>query len=60
MQKNDTNRTDEQAPPRDVAPTEADRGVEDEVSIAPTFVTPGETSENSDRPVVNPVTGGAF
>jgi len=65
MERNDQNRTSEQRKPQDVLPTPGDgvtgpETVEDEVSIAPTFVTPGDVKENSDRPVVNPVTGSAF
>lgn len=60
MGNNDQNVTSEQKRPADVNPTADDAISGEEGSIASTFVKPANESGADDRPVVNPVTGGAF
>ncbi|RYG91678.1 MAG: hypothetical protein EON58_18825 [Alphaproteobacteria bacterium] len=60
MGNSDHNSTSEQKRPTDVNPTADDATVDEEDSIAPTFVKPADEKDASERPVVNPVTGGAF
>lgn len=50
----------EQTPPDDINPT-ANRDISgEEDSIASPFVTPADVHDESDRPLGNPVTGGAL
>ncbi|KQS63175.1 hypothetical protein ASG39_14705 [Rhizobium sp. Leaf371] len=60
MNRKDHLQTAEQAKPDDVQPTADDTVARETPSIAPTFVKPEEVADESNRPVVNPVTGGAF
>ncbi|MCD7111631.1 hypothetical protein LRX75_21600 [Rhizobium sp. DKSPLA3] len=60
MGTSEHNGTSEQKRPNDIRPT-ADNAVADEKdAVAPTFVKPADEKDAGDRPVVNPVTGGAF
>lgn len=60
MTTNDQNASPEQKRPKDVSPTvEADKYA-DEESMAPPVVQPAGAKDESERPIVNPVTGGAI
>ncbi|KQR67802.1 hypothetical protein ASG25_00070 [Rhizobium sp. Leaf384] len=59
MTSQDQLSTPEQAKPRDILPTAGDETSSESPSIAPTFAKPEEIGDESDRPAVNPVTGGA-
>ncbi|CZT35184.1 hypothetical protein [Rhizobium sp. 9140] len=60
MGNSDQNSTSEQKRPTDVNTTADDAAVDDNDSIAPTFAKPADEKDASERPVVNPVTGGAL
>jgi hypothetical protein len=57
MGTNDTNATPEQRRPRDVHPTASNPEPADEESKAPPAVRPAGEKDESERPMVNPVTG---
>lgn len=60
MDTNDQNASPEQRRPKDVSPKVDDEKFADGESMAPpTFQPPGAKDE-SERPIVNPVTGGAI
>lgn len=56
----DTNATPEQKAPLDVNRPPGKASPADEQSKAPPLVQPPGAKDESERPVVNPVTGGAF
>lgn len=56
----DQNKTSEQKRPADVNPKAEEAVVDEGGTIASTFVKPANERDTDDRPVVNPVTGGAF
>ena len=60
MSTNDTNATPQQRRPKNVTPREQDRDWLDNQSEAPPAAQPGGVKDESERPVVNPVTGGAL
>lgn len=60
MSTNDTNATPEQRRPADVHPTASNPEPADKESMAPTSVQPAGKKDESDPPVVNPVTGAAL
>jgi len=60
MSTNDQNASPEQKRPRDVSPTPESERFADEESMAPPSVQPAGGKDESERPVVNPVTGGAI
>ncbi|MBX5170365.1 hypothetical protein HJB84_10885 [Rhizobium sp. NZLR1b] len=57
MATNDTNATREQRRPSDVHPTASNPEPADEESKAPPTVQPAGEKDESERPIVNPVTG---
>ncbi|KRB61519.1 hypothetical protein ASE04_21950 [Rhizobium sp. Root708] len=57
MGTNDTNATPEQRRPADVHPTPSNPEPADDESMAPTFVQPAGKKDESEQPIVNPVTG---
>lgn len=59
MATKDTNAKPEQGKPKDVHQPEARKKHSDEESIAPPMVQPPGAKEASEKPEVNPVTGGA-
>lgn len=56
----DQNKASEQKRPADVNPKADDAVVDEGGTIASTFVKPANEKDTDDRPVVNPVTDGAF
>jgi len=60
MKTNDTNATPEQRRPKDVKPVPEKPEPADKESLAPTTVQPSGAKDESERPVVNPVTGAPF
>jgi hypothetical protein len=60
MDTNDQNASPEQRPPEDVSPRVNDAKFADEESMAPPTVQPAGAKDESERPIVNPVTGGAI
>ncbi len=56
----DTNAKPEQAKPSDVTQPADRKKHRDEESIAPPAVQPGGAKDTSEKPEVNPVTGGAM
>jgi hypothetical protein len=52
--------TQEQRRPGDVHRVAGDDRPFDEDNVAPTFVTPHDSKEMTDQPVVNPVIGGTI
>lgn len=60
MKTNDNNASPEQRRPNDVSPQVDDEKFADEESMAPPTVQPAGARDESDRPIVNPVTGGAI
>lgn len=57
MRTNDTNVTEAQRRPRDVKPVPEKQEKADRGSLAPAAVQPAGGKDESDRPVVDPVTG---
>ena len=57
MSTNDTNATPEQRRPRDVAPVPEKAEPADRESKVPPAVQPAGEKDESERPIVNPVTG---
>jgi hypothetical protein len=60
MTTNDTNATPEQRRPNDVKTVPEKREPADRESMAPTAVQPAGAKDESERPIVNPVTGVAL
>ncbi len=60
MGTNDTNATPEQRPPKDVRPNAGKRNYADKTSLAPPAVQPAGNKDESERPIVDPVTGVAL
>jgi hypothetical protein len=60
MSITDSNATPEQKKPRDVHRSPGQPSNADEKSKAPPVVQPAGAKDNSEKPVVNPVTGGAL
>ncbi|MDE1996938.1 MAG: hypothetical protein KGI75_30845 [Rhizobiaceae bacterium] len=60
MTTNDTNATPEQRRPRDVKPIPEKPGPADKESMAPPTVQPPGARDESERPIVDPVTGVAL
>jgi hypothetical protein len=60
MSTNDQNASPEQKRPKDVSPEANTDKFADEESIAPTVVQPAGSKDESERPIVNPVTGAAI
>lgn len=60
MGTNDTNATPEQRRPKDVKPIPAKRKNADKESLAPPTVQPSGAKDESERPIVDPVTGAAL
>ncbi len=60
MSTDDTNATPEQKKPKDVHRPPGQPSHADEISRAPPMVQPVGRKDESERPVVNPVTGGAL
>ncbi|MGV2085244.1 MULTISPECIES: hypothetical protein [unclassified Rhizobium] len=60
MSTNDQNASPEQKRPNDVSPRPNDEKFADEESMAPPTVQPAGSKDESERPIVNPVTGGAI
>ncbi|MFK0335157.1 hypothetical protein ACIQUB_29005 [Rhizobium sp. NPDC090275] len=60
MGTNDSNATPEQRRPNDVNPVPAEPENADNESLAPTTVQPAGSKDESERPIVNPVTGAAL
>jgi len=60
MSTNDQNATPEQRRPKDVSPIADSEKFGDEESMAPPLVQPAGAKDESERPIVNPVTGGAL
>ncbi|MCV9962273.1 hypothetical protein OIU34_10220 [Pararhizobium sp. BT-229] len=60
MSTEDTNVTPEQKKPRDVHRPPGQPSNADETSKAPPAVQPAGAKDESEKPVVNPVTGGAL
>ncbi|CAN7274684.1 hypothetical protein LJR255_001271 [Pararhizobium sp. LjRoot255] len=60
MSTADSNVTPEQQKPRDVHRPPGQPSHADEKSKAPPAVQPAGAKDNSEKPVVNPVTGGAL
>jgi len=60
MSTDDSNVTPEQKKPRDVHRSPGQPSHADEKSKAPPAVQPAGAKDDSERPVVNPVTGGAL
>lgn len=60
MSTDDTNATPEQKKPKDVHRPPGQTSNADERSKAPPMVQPMGRKDESERPVVNPVTGGAL
>ncbi|HTO31889.1 MAG TPA: hypothetical protein VL202_12015 [Pararhizobium sp.] len=58
MSTDDTNATPEQKKPKDVHRAPGQPSHADETSKAPPMVQPAGHGDDSERPVVNPVTGG--
>jgi hypothetical protein len=57
MSSNDTNATPEQRRPKDVKPVAEREDLADKESLAPATVQPQGSKDESERPIVNPVTG---
>ena len=60
MKTNDQNASPEQRRPKDVSPEIDDGKFADEESMASPAVQPSGAKDESERPIVNPVTGGAI
>jgi hypothetical protein len=60
MSTNDQNASPEQKRPADVSPSAEIERFTDEESMAPPVVQPAGAKDESERPIVNPVTGGAM
>ena len=60
MPTNDQNATPEQERPNDVSPKTDDEKFADEESMAPPTFQPAGAKDESERPIVNPITGGAI
>jgi hypothetical protein len=60
MRTNDTNATPEQRRPPSVKPTAEKPEKADKESLAPTAVQPAGGKDESERPIVDPVTGAAL
>lgn len=60
MGTNDSNATPEQRRPNDVKPVPEKPENADNESLAPTAVQPAGSKDESERPIVNPVTGAAL
>jgi len=60
MRTNDTNATPEQRRPPGVNPTAEKPGKADKESLAPAAVQPAGGKDESERPIVDPVTGAAL
>jgi hypothetical protein len=60
MKTNDTNATPEQRRPKDVNPVPEKPEPADRESLAPAAVQPAGSKDESERPIVNPVTGVAL
>ncbi|TWF49499.1 hypothetical protein [Neorhizobium alkalisoli] len=60
MGTNDTNATPEQHRPVDVHPTPSNPAPADEESMPPTSVQPADKKDESEPPIVNPVTGASL
>jgi len=60
MRTNDTNATPEQRRPSDVKPVLDKAGKADKESLAPPAVQPAGDKDESERPIVDPVTGAAL
>jgi hypothetical protein len=60
MGTNDTNATPEQRRPKDVKPLPGKPEGADKGSLAPTTVQPTGGRDESERPIVNPITGAAL
>lgn len=60
MSTKDTNATPEQKKPRDVHRPPGQPSRADKKSKAPPMVQPAGAKDESEKPVVNPVTGGAL
>ncbi|MDQ0562472.1 hypothetical protein QO004_004277 [Rhizobium mesoamericanum] len=57
MKTNDTNATPEQRPPKDVRSIAKKHETADNESLAPSVVQPHGAKDESERPIVNPITG---
>ncbi|CCM78138.1 hypothetical protein [Rhizobium mesoamericanum] len=57
MKTNDTNATPEQRPPKDVRSIAKKHEAADKESLAPPAVQPHGAKDESERPIVNPITG---
>ncbi len=60
MTSNDTNATPEQRKPQDVSPRDDFENRSDRQSMASPAVQPADEPDESERPVVDPVTGGTI
>ncbi|MBB4571128.1 hypothetical protein [Rhizobium leucaenae] len=60
MSTNDTNVTPEQRRPKDVNPVPEKPEKADKESLAPSTVQPAGSKDESERPIVNPITGVAL
>ena len=60
MTTNDTNSTPEQRRPRDVKPVPNKPHNADRESLAPATVQPAGSKDESERPIIDPVTGVAL
>jgi hypothetical protein len=60
MSTNDQNATPEQRRPKDVGPVAGKSEPADKESLAPATVQPPGSKDESERPVVNPISGGAI
>lgn len=60
MSTNDQNARPEQKRPKDVSPRAEDEEFVDEESLAPAGIQPAGSKDESERPVVNPVSGVAI
>lgn len=60
MSTNDTNATPEQRRPKEVKPVPGKREVANKESLAPSTVQPAGSKDESERPIVDPVTGVAL
>ena len=60
MSTNDTNATPEQRAPTDVTEKAGEQDWPDAESLAPAAVQPGHVRDESEKPIVDPVTGGVI
>ncbi len=60
MDKDTHDRSSEQARPSDIHPEPGEPASKTEPPVAPPFAMPAGAEDEAERPVVNPVTGGAL